>query len=129
MSWVVAARLDWIPLRGARILRVGERSIALFRTVDDSVYALQDRCPHKGGPLSQGIVHGRCVTCPLHDWVIDLATGLAEAPDEGGTATYPVRVEDGRVYVSLPAAAAAGAANESEVEPSEVEPSAVAAAR
>ncbi len=67
--------------------------IAMFRTADDEVFALRDKCPHKGGPLSQGIVHGRKVACPLHDWKIHLDSGLAVAPDEGCAARFPVRLE------------------------------------
>ena len=102
MSWVDAGPVAAIPPRGARVLRIGERDIALFRTSDDRVYALRDRCPHEGGPLSQGIVHGQCVTCPLHDWVIDLSTGAATGPDEGHTNCFVVRVTRGRVYVDVP---------------------------
>jgi phenylpropionate dioxygenase-like ring-hydroxylating dioxygenase large terminal subunit len=65
------------------------------------VYALLDRCPHRGGPLSQGIVHGDCVTCPLHDWVVELPSGSARAPDEGAVETFPVRVENGHVLVEV----------------------------
>ena len=65
------------------------------------MFALRDSCPHKAGPLSQGIVHGNCVTCPLHDWVIDLRSGEATGPDEGATKTYPVSINDGRVYIDL----------------------------
>jgi nitrite reductase (NADH) small subunit len=101
MSWVDAGGVAEVPARGARVLRVGERDIAIFRTSGGALYALDDQCPHRGGPLSQGIVHGDCVTCPLHDWVIDLATGNATGADEGATLTYPVRVEAGRVLVEL----------------------------
>ena len=73
----------------------------MFRTAEDRVFALADRCPHKGGPLSQGIVHGDRVACPLHNWNIRLETGTAVEPDEGCTARYPVRVENGRVEVAL----------------------------
>jgi len=83
--------------------------IALFRTVNDEVFAVRDACPHSGGPLSQGIVHGRRVTCPLHNWVIDLASGEAQAPDEGCAGTYPVRVEAGRVFLGKKTARSAGA--------------------
>lgn len=102
MSRIDAGPLDAIPRRGARVLRVGARCIALFRTGDDAVFALEDRCPHRGGPLSQGIVHGRRVTCPLHDWVIELETGRAAAPDEGEVGTYAVTVRDGRVFLEAP---------------------------
>jgi len=101
MTLVDAGPLEAIPRRGARVLHARGRAIALFRTTDDRVYALEDRCPHKGGPLSQGIVHGHCVTCPLHDWIIDLESGEATGPDEGATARFPVRIEDGRILVAV----------------------------
>ncbi len=75
--------------------------VALFRTRDDQVFALRDSCPHRGGPLSQGIVHGTTVTCPLHNWKIDLASGEAQGPDEGCTNSFPVKVEDGVVYLAF----------------------------
>jgi nitrite reductase (NADH) small subunit len=98
-----------LPERGARCVKVGAVAIAVFRTSTGEVFALRDECPHRGGPLSQGIVHGTRVTCPLHDWVIDLATGHATGADEGSTATYPVRVVDGRIVLELPAEALAKA--------------------
>jgi nitrite reductase (NADH) small subunit len=71
----------------------------VFRTSEDAVFAIDDRCPHKGGPLSQGIVHGTLVTCPLHNWVISLETGLAQGADQGEVATYPIRIEAGRLLL------------------------------
>lgn len=109
MSWRDAAAVEDIPPRGARVLTIGDEVIALFRTSDDRVFALRDRCPHRGGPLSQGIVHGSCVTCPLHDWVIDLTSGEARGPDEGSTPTYSTRIAGGRVQVDVPDAAASRA--------------------
>ena len=100
-TWIPAGRLEDIPRQGARVLAAPGGAIALFRTVDDEVFALADRCPHKGGPLSQGIVHGRKVACPLHDWKISLDTGIAVAPDEGCAASFPVRVINGVVELSL----------------------------
>ncbi len=100
-EWIEVARVDDIPRQGARVVRTAAGDIAVFRTVDDEVFALLDRCPHKGGPLSQGIVHGKKVACPLHDWKIALDTGLAVAPDEGCAARFPVRVEAGRVSLML----------------------------
>ncbi len=97
--WIDVGALDDIPLRGARVVKTAGGCVALFRTWDDRVYALDDRCPHKGGPISDGIVHGARVTCPLHNWVFDLATGEAEGADEGRIATYDVKVEDGRLLV------------------------------
>jgi len=99
--WVEIGRLDEVPRLGARVVRCALRDIAVFRTADDKVFALEDRCPHKGGPLSQGIVHGARVTCPLHNLVIELATGRAVAPDEGAAAAVPARVENGRILLQL----------------------------
>jgi nitrite reductase (NADH) small subunit len=102
MSWHRVCAIEEIPRLGARVVRArGCAAVAVFRTRDDHVFALEDKCPHRGGPLSQGIVHGNHVTCPLHDWQVELATGQALAPDEGCTASYPVRVEDGVVLVDL----------------------------
>jgi len=100
-SWIPVGRVDDIPRQGARVVATSAGDIAVFRTADDEVFALADRCPHKGGPLSQGIVHGRRVACPLHDWKIALDTGLAVAPDAGCAARYPVRVAGGVVSLSL----------------------------
>ncbi len=99
-DWIEIGSLHDIPRSGARVVKTPAGCIALFRTEADEVYALDDRCPHKGGPLSEGIVHGRHVTCPLHNWVFDLATGLAQGADEGAVATTPARVEGGRVFLT-----------------------------
>ncbi|HWL55637.1 MAG TPA: nitrite reductase small subunit NirD [Paracoccus sp. (in: a-proteobacteria)] len=98
--FVDIAALDDIPPQGARVVRTAQGCVAVFRTADDRVFALEDRCPHKGGPLSEGIVHGTSVTCPLHNWVFDLNSGVAEGADEGMVRTYPIRVEAGRVLIS-----------------------------
>ena len=99
-DWLDIGPVHQIPLRGARSVQVsGAEDIAVFRTGDDRVYALVNRCPHKGGPLSQGIVHGDKVACPLHDWKISLATGQAQAPDEGCVPTIPVKVSGGRILI------------------------------
>ena len=100
-GWTEIGTLDDIPRQGARVVRRADGDIAVFRTLDDEVFALRDKCPHKGGPLSQGIVHGKRVACPMHDWKINLETGLAAAPDEGCAARYPVQVIDGMVSLSL----------------------------
>lgn len=99
--WVDVGALVDIPRRGARVVKTPFGCIAVFRTADDEIFALDDRCPHKAGPLSQGIVHGRSVTCPLHNWVIDLASGEAQAPDEGRVATVPLRCADGRLLLDV----------------------------
>jgi nitrite reductase (NADH) small subunit len=97
--------LDDIPRLGARSVKTPTGDIAVFRNARDEVFALRDQCPHKKGPLSQGIVHGRSVTCPLHAWVISLETGEAQGLDSGCTQPYAVKVENGRVLLAagLPA--------------------------
>ena len=102
-EWKKICRVDEIPSLGSRrVAREGAVAVAVFRNAEDQVFALLDRCPHKGGPLSQGIVFGESVACPLHNWTIGLADGCAQAPDEGCTQRFAVRVEAG--VVSLDAA-------------------------
>lgn len=98
-SWIEVVALDDIPQLGSRVIKTDTMSIALFRTASDEVFAMKDECPHKKGPLSQGIVHGTSVTCPLHNWKIDLASGEALGPDEGCTNVFPIKVESGIVYI------------------------------
>ncbi len=99
MSWIDIGHIDDIPLRGARVVKTPVGCIALFRTARDEVFAASDRCPHKGGPLSEGIVHGQSVTCPLHNWVFDLNSGQAQGADEGQIATYPVQLDGDRILL------------------------------
>lgn len=99
--WILVGEMGSIPQRGARKLCTRDGPVAIFRTSEDDVFALADRCPHRGGPLSEGIVSGRSVTCPLHSWNIDLASGEAAAPDEGHAQAIPVKVEDGMIFVAL----------------------------
>ena len=87
-DWVKIGTLADIPQRGARCVTTEVGRIAVFRTATDEVFAVEDRCPHRGGPLSQGIVHGRAVTCPLHNWQIDLSSGAAMGADEGRVRTF-----------------------------------------
>jgi nitrite reductase (NADH) small subunit len=100
-NWIKIVPLNEIPKLGSRVVRSDKGEIAVFRTEDDRVFALHNSCPHKGGPLSQGIVYGDKVACPLHSWKINLADGNAEEPDEGHTACFAVKVEDGTVYLEL----------------------------
>jgi nitrite reductase (NADH) small subunit len=101
MSRVAVCKLEDIPQLGARrFLRGDGKTIAIFRTAGDKVFALRDACPHKGGPLSQGIVFGESVACPLHNWCIDLASGHAAAPDEGAVERFEVRVVEGTVELA-----------------------------
>ena len=101
MNGIDIGALADIPVQGARVVKTRFGCVAIFRTADDQVFALDDRCPPKGGPLSEGIVHGTSVTCPLHNWVISLETGKALGADEGGVRTVPVRVDGGRVAIAL----------------------------
>jgi nitrite reductase (NADH) small subunit len=99
-AWTAVCRVDDIPRLGARrVAREHGAAVAVFRTADDRLFALLDRCPHKGGPLSQGIVAGDGVSCPLHNWTIGLGDGCARAPDAGCTPTFALRVDAGTVFL------------------------------
>ena len=99
-EWITIGKLEDIPKLGSRVITTADGDIAVFRTSDDQVFALRDHCPHKGGPLSQGIIYGHKVACPLHNWSIDLETGAAVAPDEGCSHSYPVEVKNGVVSIA-----------------------------
>lgn len=99
--WYVVGAVNDIPRRGARCVKNGDMTIAVFRTVDDKIYALEDKCPHRNGPLSQGIVHDGCVTCPLHNWVIALDTGEAHGADQGSVRTIAVKVEHQQIFLAI----------------------------
>jgi len=99
-EWQVICRVDDIPVLGARrVARPGQTEVAVFRNAENNVFALLDRCPHKGGPLSQGIVFGESVACPLHNWTIGLADGCAKSPDEGCVQRFAVKVDGGDVML------------------------------
>ncbi len=99
-DWISICRLEDIPMLGSRrVSRAQGMDVAVFRNDQNEVFALLDRCPHKGGPLSQGIVFGTSVACPLHNWTIGLCTGQAASPDEGCTPKFAVKVEGGQVYL------------------------------
>jgi nitrite reductase (NADH) small subunit len=101
-DWKRVCALTDIPMLGSRVVRSTRHDdIAIFRNGEDEVFALHDQCPHKGGPLSQGIVHGRTVTCPLHSWKIQLDCGAAIAPDVGCTKLFLVKLKNGEVYLSV----------------------------
>ncbi len=99
--WVKISTLEEIPSLGSRVVQSRQGDIAVFRTAEDKVFALHDKCPHKGGPLSQGIVHGEKVTCPLHGWNIGLSDGHATSPDVGSTPCIEVKLEAGEVFLKL----------------------------
>ena len=104
-DWQHIGTINDIPAQGARVVETAFGNIALFRTLANEVFALRDRCPHKGGPLSQGNVHGCEVACPLHNWVINLDSGEAVAPDVGCAQRFAVKVEQGEVFLSASSAA------------------------
>ena len=104
LEWIEIGTLKEIPKRGSRCLKMGDIRIALFRSSEDRVFAIEDSCPHKKGPLSQGIVHDNCVTCPLHNWVISLENGEAQGADTGSVLTFPVKEDGGKLYISLKSA-------------------------
>ena len=99
--WVKVAPLDEIPVLGARVVRNNMVDIGVFRLEDDRIFAINNSCPHKGGPLSEGIVYGDKIACPLHSWKISLVDGKADEPDVGQTACFNTKVEDGFVYLEL----------------------------
>ncbi|MGE5539354.1 MAG: nitrite reductase small subunit NirD [Gemmatimonas sp.] len=101
MGWRDVGAIDDVPRLGSRVVATTRGPVAIFRTADDGIFALEDRCPHKNGPLSQGIVHGRHVTCPLHNVVIGLDTGEAVAPDRGCARRIAVRLQDSRILLQL----------------------------
>ncbi|MBI4740216.1 MAG: nitrite reductase small subunit NirD [Betaproteobacteria bacterium] len=109
-QWVEAGALADIPRSGARPLNTSGGVIAVFRTCDDQVFATGNKCPHRGGPLAQGMVYGQRVQCAMHGLNIDLAAGKAVAPDVGCVETYPVKVENGRIWVNLVPVAASSCA-------------------
>lgn len=101
-QWKAICRVEDIPRLGARrVQRPAGGAVAIFRNADDQVFALLDRCPHKGGPLSQGIVFGTSVACPLHNWTIGLDDGCAREPDHGCTPRFTVKIDDGQVYLDV----------------------------
>ncbi|MEM6626287.1 MAG: nitrite reductase small subunit NirD [Pseudomonadota bacterium] len=100
-QWVEIGRADQIPTRGARLVRIAGKQIGVFKTAGGEVFALDNQCPHKKGPLTEGIVHDTGVTCPLHNWVIDLQSGKARGADEGCVRTYRIDNRDGRLFLSL----------------------------
>jgi nitrite reductase (NADH) small subunit len=100
-TWIEIGKLKDIPSQGSRVVKTASGDVAVFRTADDHVFAMHDKCPHKGGPLSQGIVHGTSVTCPLHNWVIGLDTGEAKGNDKGCTKRFDIKLVDGRVFLDV----------------------------
>ncbi|MEM7259381.1 MAG: nitrite reductase small subunit NirD [Pseudomonadota bacterium] len=111
VQWYELGPVSTIPLRGSRRVVINDQTIGLFRTATDSVHAIEDQCPHKRGPLSEGIVHDNCVTCPLHNWVISLETGEAQGADSGSVTVFPVTIDNGNVRIAVTSHAPAEIAN------------------
>ncbi len=105
--WFDVGPVAAVPQRGARTVRTPRTEIAVFRTASNEIFALENKCPHKGGPLSEGIVHGRKVACPLHNWIINLEDGEATGADRGCAKKFPVKIENGRIYIDMSALAPA----------------------
>ena len=102
-DWIDVGAVEDVPALGSRVVQAPGGNIAVFKAADGTLFALRDRCPHKGGPLSQGIVHGHSVTCPLHNWVISLESGEAQGADQGCAHKIPLRVNDARILLAASA--------------------------
>ena len=101
VKWLDVGPVEQLPALGARTLPVqGGKEIAIFHTANGEVYALVNECPHKQGPLSEGIVHDTTVTCPLHNWRISLVDGRALGEDEGCVPVIPVKIDNGRIFIA-----------------------------
>lgn len=99
-EWIEVGHVDDVPVRGSRVIATEQGNIAIFKAADGRIFALWDKCPHKGGPLSQGIVHGDSVTCPLHNWVIGLETGEVKGPDQGCARKVEVQLEGSSIFIA-----------------------------
>jgi nitrite reductase (NADH) small subunit len=102
-NWIDVGAVDDVPVLGSRVVQAPGGDIAVFKAADGTLFALRDRCPHKGGPLSQGIVHGHSVTCPLHNWVISLETGEAQGADHGCAHKIALRIHGSRILIAASA--------------------------
>lgn len=100
LQWLDIGLLTDIPVQGSRRIKLDGTSVAIFRTASNDVFALEDKCPHAGGPLSEGIVHGNCVTCPLHGWDISLHDGCAKGENANAVQTFQVKQEAGRLLLA-----------------------------
>lgn len=110
MNWIDIGHIDDVPVRGARQVKTKVGCVAVFRTAENEVFAVSNKCPHKGGPLSEGIVHEQKVTCPLHNTIFDLNSGKSLGVDDYSIATYPVRIEGDRILLDGDAVAQRSAA-------------------
>jgi len=100
-NWIKIIEIEDVPLMGSRKVVVGDDEIVIFKTKDGSIFAVNNVCPHKQGKLSEGLVHGHMVTCPLHNWDIDLETGIVKDEDNSCTKKYETKIEEGVIYLAL----------------------------
>ena len=101
IKWLELGAFDDIPKLGSRRIELDKMKIGLFRTASDKIFAIEDKCPHLGGPLSEGIVHDNCVTCPLHNWVISLESGEAQGADKGCVKSFPIKIANHRIFLGV----------------------------
>ena len=101
VDWFCIGLVEDVPKRGSRIVKTPDGDVGVFRTAAGEIFAIEDKCPHKAGPLSQGIVHGNSVTCPLHNLVVNLQTGQGKGPDGGCVKTFPVEIRDDQVFIDI----------------------------
>ncbi|GAB5435719.1 Assimilatory nitrite reductase [NAD(P)H] small subunit [Falsiruegeria mediterranea M17] len=99
-QYIDIGTLEDIPQRGARVVRTPEGEIAVFRTADDQIFAIDEWLPGKAGPLSNGIQHGTCVTDPMRNWVFDLRSGVAQGADDGHLRVWDLYLQDGRIFLT-----------------------------
>ena len=100
-NWIEVGQLNDIPQLGSRVVESDGEEIAIFRTAEDHLFALHNKCPHKNGPLSEGIVHGNKVACPLHNWNIDLTSGEVVAPDKGCVRKHEIKLDGEKVLLAI----------------------------
>lgn len=101
MSKIEISSVEQLPEKLGKCVKVRDMELALFRSSSGQIYALENRCPHKGGDLSQGIVSGEFVFCPLHDWKICMKDGKVQEPDHGCVKTYKVEMNDDKLFILL----------------------------
>jgi nitrite reductase (NADH) small subunit len=90
-----------LPQKLGKTFTIGSKEIAVFKLENGNIRAIENRCPHKGGVLAEGIVSGEHVFCPMHDWKISVKDGKVQAPDVGCVQSYPVEVKGDRVFIRI----------------------------
>ncbi|WP_223589121.1 nitrite reductase small subunit NirD [Neobacillus bataviensis] len=98
---ILVGKAEDLPQKLGKTVTIGRKEIAVFKLENGKIHAIENRCPHKGGVLAEGIVSGEFVYCPLHDWKISVMDGRVQAPDVGCVQSYPVEIRDGQVFIFL----------------------------